>query len=295
MSNFTTELRYICCSLAGVEADELIEGVEGSWNLIFEQFPIFNEEYRKELCVKILNHFLFREIGFETYGLWKNRINTKLKEIMPYYNKLYESELMKYDPLTNINLDINSNENKAGSTGETGDRNQSRTNVNTTKTEQTNNNINSESGNVDNSSVGTSVGNSENSGKNTNRFSDTPQGSLQNIENNNYLTDARIVDENNKSSNNETTSENNFGKSNRTTTDIGTNDIRSGSSNVENDFVFNRVFKNDIMSGVSAETIKGKIGDTSLTTLMVEYRNSLLNIDMMIIDELNPFFMGLWE
>mgnify|MGYP001604760735 FL=1 len=44
-----------------------------------------------------------REIGFETVGLFKFKLENKLNEIMPYYNQLYLSERMEFDPLANTN------------------------------------------------------------------------------------------------------------------------------------------------------------------------------------------------
>lgn len=70
-------------------------------NIFEDDIPMFDESYRNVLFGKILKHYYTREIGFETYGLWKLKLNTKLEEIMPYYNQLYKSELLKFDPLVN--------------------------------------------------------------------------------------------------------------------------------------------------------------------------------------------------
>ena len=56
---------------------------------LFDSYPIFDEEYREVLNKKIVDHYLFREIGFETAEMFKHYVNTKMREIMPYYNKLY--------------------------------------------------------------------------------------------------------------------------------------------------------------------------------------------------------------
>ena len=45
-----------------------------------------------------------REIGFETVGLFKLFLNERMAEIMPYYNKLYESETFEFDPLKNVDV-----------------------------------------------------------------------------------------------------------------------------------------------------------------------------------------------
>ena len=67
-------------------------------------YPIFNEEYRPILEDKITRHFYFREIGFETVGRFLFELETKLNEIMPFYNKMYESTLLEFDPLLNYQV-----------------------------------------------------------------------------------------------------------------------------------------------------------------------------------------------
>lgn len=42
------------------------------------------------------------------------------------------------------------------------------------------------------------------------------------------------------------------------------------------------------------ENLKGNNGSKSYSELLMEYRNTLINIDMMIIDELADLFMGVW-
>jgi hypothetical protein len=54
-----------------------------------KDYPIFDESYREGLNQKIVNHFLMREIAHETIELFVNRLNTKMREIMPYYNQLF--------------------------------------------------------------------------------------------------------------------------------------------------------------------------------------------------------------
>ena len=42
------------------------------------------------------------------------------------------------------------------------------------------------------------------------------------------------------------------------------------------------------------ETVKGKQGAQSYASMITEYRESLINIDMMIIDELKTCFMMIY-
>jgi hypothetical protein len=90
MSKYTTQLRYI---------------VESGVNIFDFDYPIFDEKYRGVLETKIINKYYFREIGHETLGQFKHYLKTRLNEIMPYYNQLYDSEglITKDDYYINLN------------------------------------------------------------------------------------------------------------------------------------------------------------------------------------------------
>lgn len=60
-------------------------------------YPLANGISKEEFESMILNHFLMRRIGYETVTAFKIALNVKLNEIMPLYNKLFES-------ITNWNL-----------------------------------------------------------------------------------------------------------------------------------------------------------------------------------------------
>ena len=109
MSNYTTQIRFICESKSGLTESAgfkgIMEAIEGSVDEIFDfEWPIFDENYRVPLEIKILRHFYTREIGEETFGLWQLRLADRLNVIMPYYNKLYESELIKFNPMWDVDL-----------------------------------------------------------------------------------------------------------------------------------------------------------------------------------------------
>lgn len=109
MSVFTTEVRYICEHEAGLDSSRGYASVEdildASHSKVFDfDYPIYDENYRPVLEKKILKHFYTREICEETVGLWKLRLDARMNEIMPYFNKMYEVELIKYNPLYNVDL-----------------------------------------------------------------------------------------------------------------------------------------------------------------------------------------------
>lgn len=78
---------------------ELRDLIVNGYPLNLDSYPIFDEQYRAVLNDKIIRHFYFREIGLETPEKFAFFLNRKMNEIMPYYNQVYESELISYDPL----------------------------------------------------------------------------------------------------------------------------------------------------------------------------------------------------
>lgn len=105
MSNFTTQVRYLCESFGG-EAHgvrEIDNQIKRANRTIFDfDYPIFDNNYKEELELKIIRHYYMREIGAETFGLWQLYLCDKMNEIMPYYNQLYTSTLLKLEPLINL-------------------------------------------------------------------------------------------------------------------------------------------------------------------------------------------------
>lgn len=103
MSEYTTELRFICESKAGcmqsVGYNSINDVLRKAAPQIFNfDYPIFDELYRLPLEIKILRHYYTREISEETVGLWQLRLEDKMNEIMPYYNQLYDSARLRFNP-----------------------------------------------------------------------------------------------------------------------------------------------------------------------------------------------------
>lgn len=137
--------------------------IEIEYPLGLMDYPIFDPKYRSALNKKITDHFQFREIGLETPALFVWWLNVKMREIMPYYNQLYESTLLTFNPLHNYTMNETSKKESVGSSEATG----------LTESTQTN----------------------QSNSKARNVHSDTPQGllSLDAIESNDtYASDADI-------------------------------------------------------------------------------------------------------
>ena len=128
MSKYTTEVRFICEEAARLSEsggyDDLNSIIAAGRNRIFNfDYPIFDNSYKSVLETKIIKHFYTREIGFETVGLWKLKLDTKMNEIMPYYNKLYNSELLQFNPLYDVDLTTEHTRDTSGENEKTGSSN----------------------------------------------------------------------------------------------------------------------------------------------------------------------------
>ena len=96
--------------------------LDNNIDLGLKDYPIWNEDYRKTLNKKILDHYMFREIGFETPGMFINRLNTRMCEIMPYYCELYTTTQFEYNPIYNADYTseyTKTNKNISQGTGKT--------------------------------------------------------------------------------------------------------------------------------------------------------------------------------
>lgn len=315
MSKYTTELRFICETLCGYTESQGLSKVEEiiskSAALIFDfDYPIFDENYKIPLEKKIIRHYYLREIGFETLGIWKLKLNDKLNEIMPYFNQLYKSELLKFNPL--IDVDVKTTSNTAG----TGQSDFSQTDTKNTTEHSAFKGSKSGTSTTENKTDGTltNASSSSNSGTTSDTstasksyddydyYSDTPQGSVGNLTNLAYLTNARHKHGN--SSDTTTAKGTSTGELTSSSTDTskstGTNkETTAGTESTTNDKTFN---SSDNMSSNTnttntqdyLENIIGKRGGQTYSAMLNEFRKTFLNIDKMIMDELSDLFMTIY-
>ena len=207
MSKYTLELRYMY-------EDENFKLFDFPYNLYDNDLKPWFEE-------KFYQHFMFYEIGFDTIGMFKQRLMSKLNDIFPYYKQLYETEIRTKGIDFMLNKDLKESYVR----------------------ELTSNSNSNQESNVTSNSLSTAgqltpslIANSQKIDK----FMDTAQ-------------------KDNSSS----------------------NSISSGESN-----------------GNSKEeytlTSQGNIGITSSAELLTKWRETLLNIDLMIFEECNDLFMQIF-
>lgn len=69
-----------------------------------EDYPIFDPGYRAGLNQKIFDHFMYQEIGHETVDQFRFAMRRRMNEIMPYFNQLYDSTRLVFDPLVTMDI-----------------------------------------------------------------------------------------------------------------------------------------------------------------------------------------------
>ena len=299
MSKYTTELRFICETEAGLKESQGYMKIKDILNKsapkIFDfEFPIYDENYRLTLETKILKHYYTREISEETYGLWKLRLDATLNEIMPYYNQLYKSAILDFNPLYDVDLQrtytkvldgtesgTSSGTGKGSATGKSSDK--------TTATRD------STSTNTNSGNKSMSTEQTEESTKNhTDKYSDTPQGALTNVVSGKYLTNARIIDDTESATLNKTDSETHSDTTTITDKDTTKNETASENTTTSETETSNSSNKKIDNTETYIETVRGKQGGTDYSEMIIKFRDTLINIDMMIINALSPLFFTLY-
>ncbi len=284
-------------------------------------YPIFDEDYRNELQKKILLKYYTREICEETFGLWKLRLNSKMNEIMPYYNQLYSETYEKYLG-SDYNLFFNHDTETVEAFDKKLDRmienilNENVTSDSTGNETNTGSDVTTYDKNYWKKMGGAGFRDTHGNGGLTTVSSDTPQGSVQ-FSLSGGDTDATTVTGyaskvetvkgvvlqrnfqhdisepeiykdglyNREGTEKERDSKDTFTHGHTVnTTDNTTRDTTS--TNKENGSE-NEKHRNN-------KTVKGKTNNISYAKLLKEIRESIINVDQMILHDLEPLFFGLW-
>ena len=207
MSKYTLELRYLY-------EDE-------NFNLFDFPYNLYNNDLKPWFEEKFYQHFMFYEIGFDTIGMFKQRLMSKLNDIYPYYKQLYETEIRAKGIDFMLNKDLKESYVR----------------------ELTSNSNSNQESNVTSNSLSTAgqltpslIANSQKIDK----FMDSAQ-------------------KDNSSSNSTSTGESN--------------------GNSKEEYTL---------------TSQGNIGITSSAELLTKWRETILNIDLMIFEECNDLFMQIF-
>lgn len=123
---------------------------------------------------------------------------------------------------------------------------------------------------------------------------------MSNLDNSTYLTNARNVTEDNLEHITETGSHSNTRTDNLANSKNATDSLTHGLS-VNDNLEHGHNIKNDSRELNDIKTtddflrhVYGKMGSTPYADLILKYRKTLLNIDMLIIQQLGDLFLNLW-
>lgn len=258
MSKYTTQLRFIV-EMNSNDNQSVKKRIQQALPKIFDFDYIVFGTHKEELETKIVMHYYNKEICMETFGIWKLYLEERLNLIMPYYNELYKTVNLDYQWLEDIDVleDYKQNKTINGSI------------------------LDNSTGQIKDNGTETTTGSiDENSAVNGTKTSkdlrsDCPQANYNDLD---YATEIHDVNStDNNTSTHHATSEGLLDKNNTTDTTSTTNTSTNSSGN-EN---FTR-------------SHKGLNGSKSRTQLNLEYRESIINIDKMIIEELKDLFMMIY-
>lgn len=294
-AKYTVEVRTICESVLGMEEpggyEEIQDILNRSAPKIFNfYFPIWDETYRLTLETKILKHYYMREIGAESVGLWKLWLDERLNLIMPYYNELYKTALMDFNPYYDVDL----------TTDHSGDNSRKGNNVQHEigQTDASGNRF----GNNTKHDIGSSTrnekinaegeGHDQHTGSDVNRYSDTPQGALVDIEKDKYLTNATLNNDSAKDDNTHRSSQNTVDNRNNQNTE--STQFNEKADNVEKN---SRAKMGSELVDTTEKYVNhvyGANGNRTYASKLLEFRQAIINIDALIIEELKDLFFALW-
>lgn len=235
MSKYTTELRYICESLAGytmsadyIDVEDVIEKARPKLFDFPYGIPMKNKKSFEDLFIW---HYYRNEIGFETFGEFKRRLRMRLMELAPKYKSLYESVDFEYDPFLDVDyLEVTDGVSNLKKTGQ----------IEVTQETTTE---------------------SEGTDKNVNQYNDTPMDEIDFTTDQKFLTSFTIDDSSNQNKD-ETHASN--------SQSIDTNDKTTTNGN---------------------KRVTGKKGTKTYMELVQEYRDTIINVDLMLVEELHDLFM----
>lgn len=271
---------------------ELGRLLESGFDIGLDKYPIFDENYRRNLNNKIIEHFYFREIGFETAELFKRYLNRTMNEIMPYYNQLYKSELISFNPLYNVDkwetaeTDFDGKQNYKGKSVLDSDFT---SHSNTDNTDNFSGAVNTVSNSSANAESKTNETQNEKHVK-----SDTPQGllSIGNIESEVYASQAEF----DYTVKNSTTNTNENASTETTQTTNNTDLFNSVTDSTANTDSVTNATSDTITDNFTkyARHVSGKSEGETYSEMLIKFRETFLNIDMLIINDLKTCFMMIY-
>lgn len=274
---YNMTLGTVACAYAGVDEadwdfdpdnDRGIDNVITTAREHIFDFPweVFDDAYKTVLEEKIIRHFWYRELCCKSVGQWKMFVRQTLDEVMPYFNQLYKSELIKFNPLHNVDMTVERDMHSGSKSSENSDL---------SRTESTTNSGNS-------STTGEQGGQTHDMNTNsTDRTTSlTPQGTISELRTGKHMSSADTED----------ITTNNISENQSTQKYARADESHNSATGSE--------VGNKSREGVTTEQyvqhIFGKGEGGTMSSAMMEFRKTFLNIDKQVMDSLNSCFMIIW-
>ena len=303
MSRFTTELRFMLETQNGNDstgsASDVMTVINNTRGWLFNfNYPCeeLTELEKEHLEKNFMLQYYTREIGFETFGLFKTKLQAKLWEIMPLYNKLYALEHKNLDFFSDVDY-TKKFDGTVEQDGTTNERNgtieHSNSGKETTTTSGSYKDTNS--GDVVDTNITSNGYTDENSGSDLNLYSNTPQSEVDISDESAYITE---LTKNKKGTSVE-----------RTYDDLTVENTHTDESSTERTFddyqienennkklvdTFTRLLdtidKTDTTH--NTERVFGNMGNN--LDKFIKYRDNVMNLEQRIINDCSELFMQLW-
>lgn len=249
-------------------------------------YPRLEGKQSEEIEEMIYNHFKSYQLCIKSPLKWINYyFAPRMNEIMPMFNKLYETADLIVEPLTNRNYTIEKSFTETEST--TGSKDSTSAVEKADATSGYNNaNYSNTKGETVNVETGETV---EGSNGNTQKFSDTPQGAVSNLTDG-YLTNVTLNNGTNEESTSGTSAtekegtENSENRENFLTANSGSSSKTDSESTT----------KENEITHTATESIVG-YDNTDVAKLLEDYRRTLIDINTKLIEALADMFLQVYD
>ena len=118
MSKYTITIKDIVNNYNILDTFKTVdEKLDTAREYIFDfNYPVIDDTTKRRIEIAILKHYYYREIAFETIGMFKIKLNDRLNLIMSRYNALYQKQDLSLSPYINSYLKESGNTNGTNDT-----------------------------------------------------------------------------------------------------------------------------------------------------------------------------------
>lgn len=238
------------------------------------KYPLFSEGHREHLNSLIVDHYYNREIAHETPEMFFPAFRVHMARTMPVFNKMYEAELIEFNPLVTTKLETRGESEMESSTSSSNEATSISESESTAKSsnEATSiaQNTQEEETATETASSGLTVG------------YQFPQNRLAG--NKDYASSASDSD------NDATVAGNSSSSTNENRTDTGSSDDTA-------ETIANRTDtgSTDGTAETIGKTLSSTVGYQGVPSELISaFRANLISVDDMVLSSLEPLFMGIW-